>query len=159
MENLLFFHINPEGESLSIRNTRDCYFAFCFASINIDITIFAMRFNNSPTIRFVPVSHRVIYWTWNSFARENYPLTENPKGFFSFSSFLSFSLFFFFFPFFDRISHAKNGQENAEYISMWKKIGTISCEKNWKITISDLLFGSTFLLCRITALSMVEGKY
>lgn len=39
----------------------DCCFAFCFASINIDITIFAMRFNNSLTIRFVPVSHRVIY--------------------------------------------------------------------------------------------------
>lgn len=78
---------------------------FLLRSINIDITIFAMRFNNSPTIHFVrTVSHRVIHRTWNSFARENCPLTENPEGFFSFS----FLLFFFSsFSFFDRVSRAK----------------------------------------------------
>lgn len=107
MENLLFFRINPEGESLSIRNTRNHGLAFSFASINIDITIFAMRFNNSPTIRFVrTVSHRVIHRTWNSFARENCPLTENPEGFFSFS-FLLFSLFFFFRSSFSRKKRGK----------------------------------------------------
>lgn len=70
---------------------------FLLRSINIDITIFAMRFNNSPTIHFVrTVSHRVIHRTWNSFARENCPLTENPEGFFSFSFLLFFfSLFLF----------------------------------------------------------------
>ena len=100
----------------------DCCFAFCFASINIDITIFAMRFNNSLTIRFVPVSHRVIYWTWNSFARENCPLTENPEGFFSFSFFLSFFFFHSFpSPFFDRVSHAKTGKRTRNIFQCERK--------------------------------------
>lgn len=63
-----------------------------------------------------------------------------------------FSLFLFSIEFLAQ----KTRQENAEYISMWKKIGTISCEKNWKITIPDLLFGGTFSLCRITALPKVN---